>query len=100
MLCGWRRYLEFHWQQTGDITRSHICTARHYGKNTETLALHACDIDLATEIKMTTEAGVKVEPVGGTAQRSKELETKFCAAFNPMCDETSPPIAVAEATYK
>jgi len=82
----------------GHNTFPHV--ARHYGKNTEILALHACDINLATEIKMATEAGVKVEPVGGTAQRFKELETKFRAAFTPMCDETSSPIAVAEATYK
>ena len=55
--------------------------ARHYGKNAETLALHACDINLATEIKMAAEAGLKAERFGSAAQRSNKSEAKFQAAF-------------------
>ena len=57
----------------GHNTLPHV--ARYYRKNAETLALHACDINLATKEKMAIEAGVKVEPVGGSGQRSKELHT-------------------------
>ena len=63
----------------GRNTFPHV--ARRYGKNAETLALHACDINLATEIKMATEAGVKTERVGSAAQRSNESEAKFQVAF-------------------
>ena len=38
---------------------------RHYGKNAETLALHACDVNLSKEINMAMAAGIVPEPVGG-----------------------------------
>ena len=55
--------------------------ARHYGKNVETLALHACDLNLANEIKLALAAGTKPEPVGGEGAASKDQRTEFRDAF-------------------
>ena len=63
--------------------------ARHYGKNAETLALHACPVNLAKEIKMAMAAGIVPEPVGGEGIRSEEKETAFLAALSPLRDDSA-----------
>ena len=60
--------------------------AWHYGKNAETLALHACYVNLAKEIKMAMTAGIVPEPVGEEVIRSEEKETAFLAALSPLRD--------------
>ena len=64
------------------------------------LVLHACDLNLVTEINMAREEGVKPEPVGGAVQHSNKLEAMFRAQFVPMCDKSPSPIVVSKAVTK
>ena len=79
----------------GNNTFPHV--ARQFGKNAETLALHACDVNLAKEIDMALEAGAGQEPVGGVGKRSEKKESAFKSSLLPLHNQLNSPWGLCAA---